>query len=220
MSPLPTRMRNRWLSRVEPAPGCGTIYWHVLMNAYPQACAAAMDAQEILAGFPGLHMTPLRWLHVTTFVAGSTEEITRNQMTVMISEAQDLLCDVAPITVTLGKVLYHPEAIMLRVRPIEALRPILGAAQSATRKAVGHTGIINETSSSWTPHMTVSYSTAEQPAEPILSALGKSLRERQIIIDSLTLVIQWGPERLWDWEPVGTARLGATEEQTGGHATL
>jgi 2'-5' RNA ligase len=210
LSPLPTRMRNRWSSRTEPTPGCGTIYWHVLMHTYPQACAAAMDAQEILTSFPGLHMTPCRWLHITTLVVGSTDEITRNQMSVMVSEAQRLLRDVAPIPVTLGRVLYHPEAIMLGVQPIEALRPIFDAARSATRKIVGHEGTINEPFSSWTPHMTVSYSTTEQPVEPIFSTLGKSIRERQILIDSLTLVIQWEPEKIWDWEPVGTAHLRAS----------
>jgi hypothetical protein len=207
MSPLPLRMRDRWSNRTEPAPSHGTIYWHVLMHSYPQACAAAADVQEILAGFPGLHMTPRKWLHVTTLVAGSTDEISRARMSVMVLEAQRSLCDVAPIPVTLGKVLYHPEAIMLRVQPAEALLPVLDAARSATRKATGHVGAINGSLPSWTPHMTVSYSTTEQPAEPIISALGTAVQERQIFIDSLTLVIQWGSEKLWNWEPVGTARL-------------
>lgn len=211
MSPLPTKMRNRWASRAEPAPGCGTIYWHVLMYTHPEARAAAMDAQKILAGFPGLYMTPLRWLHVTALVVGSTDEITRSQMSAMVLAAQRLLCDVTPIPITLGKVLYHPEAIMLRVQPVEALRPILDAAQSATREAVGHVGVIDDLFPSWSPHMTVSYSTAEQPAGPVFSALGKSIRERHLHIDSLALVIQWGPERHWDWEPVGTARLRTSD---------
>lgn len=207
MSPLPSKMRNRWASRTEPALGCGTIYWHVLLHTYPEARAAAMDAQKVLADFPGLHMTPLKWLHMTTLVVGSTDEITRAQMSAMVSAAQRLLRDIAPIPVTLGKVLYHPEAIVLRVQPVEALQLILDAAQSATRESVGHEGVTDELLPSWTPHMTVAYSTIEQPAGPIVSALGKSIRERQILIDSLTLVIQWGLERHWNWEPVETARL-------------
>src|SRR5437763_180225 len=99
MSPLPFKMRNRWASRTEPAPGCGTIYWHVMLHTCPEARAAAMDAQKILAGFSGLHMTPLKWLHMTTLVVGSTGEITRAQMSTMVSAAQQLLCDIAPIRV-------------------------------------------------------------------------------------------------------------------------
>jgi hypothetical protein len=57
--------------------------------------------------------------------------------------------------------------------------------------------------------MTVSYSTADQPAGPIIAALGTSIRSRHLQIRSVSLVIQWGPERLWDWEPVDMIKLGA-----------
>lgn len=209
MNALPARLRDRWADRTECPPGSGTIYWHILMHDYSPARAAAMEVREILAGFPELHMTPLRWLHITTLVAGSTDEIARTQMLDMVSEAQRLLGDMAPIPVNIGKVFYHPEAIVLRVEPADALRPILNAAKSATLRSVGHAGTGGDIYPSWVPHMTISYSTADQPVEPILSALGRSVQERQVLIDSLTLVIQWGQERLWDWEPVGTARLGA-----------
>jgi hypothetical protein len=55
----------------------------------------------------------------------------------------------------------------------------------------------------------VSYSTADQPAGPIIAALGTAIRSRHLQIRSVSLVIQWGPERLWDWEPVDTIELGA-----------
>lgn len=207
MSPLPTRMRNRWLDRAEPPRGSGLIYWHLLMSGYSGAQEAALDAQGRLASFPGLHMTPLKWLHITTLIAGSTDEIGRSQMSAMVSKAGALLRDVEPIAVTLEKVFYHPEAIGLLARPVDALRPVRDAAQAATLKTLGHTGASGGAAPSWTPHMTVSYSTADQPAEPITTALGVAIQKRQIVVDSLTLVIQWGQERLWDWEPVGTAHL-------------
>lgn len=208
MSPLPMRMRDRWLGRSECAVGSGKIYWHILMHSYPEARAAAMDARRTLSGFNGFHMTPLKWLHISTLVAGSTDEVNRGQMLAMVSEARRLLGNVAPISVALGKVFYHPEAIALRVEPVEALMPMFSAAQSATLQSLGHVGDGGDIHSSWMPHMTVSYSTSDQPAQPIISALGRSVGERQILIDSLTLVIQWGPERSWEWERVGTVYLG------------
>jgi 2'-5' RNA ligase len=204
MSPLPVKMRNRWENRVEPEPGRGTVYWHMLMHPYPQVCDVVADAQKSLAHFRGLHMTPREWLHVTALVAGSTDEITREQMSAMVSRARELLRDMPPIPVTLGTVFYHPEAIMLPVRPADALLPVLAAAKSATREIIGSD---DDPPSLWFPHVTISYSTAEQPAGPIISALGKTVRQRQVGIDSMTLVIQWGSEKRWDWEPVGTAHL-------------
>jgi 2'-5' RNA ligase len=162
--------------------------------------------QMALSSFPGFHMTPLDNLHITTLLVGSTDDISRSQMSAMVSAAQDLLAQIAPIPVLLDQILYHPEAIMLAVRPASALSPVRHAAQSATRMATGHAGTINE-SEIWTPHITASYSTTNQPATPIIAALGKKIEPCEVIINTLSLVIQWGAERHWKWERVGTARL-------------
>lgn len=209
MSPLPTRMRDRWLNRTECACDSGMVYWHVLMYGDPEARAAAMEAQEAIAAFPGLHSTPLRWLHITTLIVGSTDDVTRSQMSDMVVAARRLLRDLRPIPVTMGKVFYHPEAIVLTIEPTGALQPILDAAESATTSTLGRVDRQGTFDSSWTPHMTISYSTADQPVEPIFAALGRSIDEHRAVIDSLTLVIQWGHERGWNWEPVGTARLSS-----------
>jgi 2'-5' RNA ligase len=210
MSPLPVRMRNRWADRLSLPTNRGTIYWHVLMSAHPEVCSAAIDMQNALEDFSGLHMTPRKWLHMTILIAGSTDDITRDHMSAMLASAQRSLRDISAIPATIGKILYHPEAIMLRLEPAQALQSLLDAAQSATQATVGHTGTIDEQPPTWIPHVTIAYSTADQPAGPIISALGRSVPEREILIDSLNLVIQWGPEKLWNWEPVGTARLGTS----------
>jgi hypothetical protein len=112
-----------------------------------------------------------------------------------------------PIDVEVGRVLYHPEAVMLAVEPADALRPIRAAARHATAVAIGENAAPAEPSSAWTPHMTVSYSVADQPADPVITALGKSVPAKHIRIDALSLVVQWGPERLWDWETIGVVEL-------------
>ena len=48
--------------------------------------------------------------------------------------AARMLADMPPITVTIGKILYHPEAIMLAATPADALSPIRQAAIAATRE--------------------------------------------------------------------------------------
>ena len=207
MSPLPGQLVDRWEHRAEAPPGRGVVYWHVLLGDHPQVQELAREAQERLSGFAGLHMTPLQWLHITTLIAGTTGEIASDDMKEMLTNAELSLSQTLPITVSLGRVLYHPEAIVLEVHPVRALDPILEAAQSATSAAIGDNGIAGTPASSWVPHITLCYSTARQPAEPVISALGKSLPSCEITVDALSLVIQRGPERLWDWHHVGTAYL-------------
>jgi 2'-5' RNA ligase len=206
MSPLPEYFINRWETRPEPGVGQGMVYWHVLLGDQPQARSVVSDAQQRLAQFSGLHMMPLRWLHITTLIAGSSTEISCDQLKEMLAIVSRSISGMSPITVTLERIFYHPEAIVLEVQPARALEPILEAAQTATRAVTGQDGVAIR---SWTPHVTICYSTSRQSAEPIISTLGKELPSSNVTIDALTLVIQRGPERRWDWHPVGTALLAA-----------
>jgi 2'-5' RNA ligase len=206
---LPAELIDRWQSRVEPRHDQGEIYWHILLGDDPNVRALATEAQRRLAQFEGLHITPPRWLHVTTLIVGSTDDITQHQLTAMTEEASGSLSRVDPITVTFGRILYHPEGIMLAIHPAEALAPVLHAVRTATWNATGHEGCISG-NGPWIPHVTICYSTARQRAEPIIKALGRELPSREVRIGAVSLVIQRGPERHWDWHPYGTARMRAS----------
>jgi 2'-5' RNA ligase len=199
-------MVNRWQNRQEPGPGQGTLYWHILVGDHPEARDLAHTAQKRLAGFHGLHMTPPEWLHITTLVAGPTDEITTDQQHEMLTAASELLDALPPFTVTLSRILYHPEAIAVAVQPAEPLRQIRNAIQTATLKVTGCESR-TEGPAQWTPHMTLAYSEIKQSAEPLVTALGRELPTREITINEVTLVDQQGPERLWSWHPLGRASL-------------
>lgn len=209
MNGLPAEMIDRWQSRAEPAPGEGLIYWHVLVGHDPAVLALAAEARRRLARFPSLHMTPPAWLHMTVLIAGAAHQVSADQIEEMAAMASRQLANIPPVTMTLGKILYHPEAIMLAARPADVLLPVLKAAQEATRKVTGSDGWSGG-KLPWTPHVTLAYSTAQQPAQPIISALGGSLPERQVQLREVSLVNQRGPERDWDWNVEATIRFGET----------
>jgi 2'-5' RNA ligase len=205
---LPDQMTDRWQDRPEPPPGEGVVSWHMLMHDYPRVVDLARQAQQRLAGFHGLHMTPLRWLHVTTMLAGPAADFSPDKLRQMTRTAADLLASTPAAAVTLGQVLYHPEAIMLAVTPAETLTAIYDAARSATHRVTGAHPPDSQPAR-WRPHVTICYSTSSQPAKPIIDALGTRLPGCDIDISALSLVIQHGPERAWDWSTVSTIRLAA-----------
>ncbi|HEX3957217.1 MAG TPA: 2'-5' RNA ligase family protein [Trebonia sp.] len=163
-----------------------------------------------MASFRDLHMTPGEWLHATALVAGTTEDISGEDLDLMISQAQQHLRGVQPIDVTISRVVYHPEAIMLGFTPEGALDPIHSAVRQATLEVTGRRGSVTGPAARWTPHITISYSTGQQPMAPIVVALGREVPGCDITVRAVSLVIQWGPERLWNWQPVGTASLGGS----------
>ena len=209
MNGLPAEMIDRWQDRPEPAPGEGLIYWHMLVGTDPDVIALAREARRKLAPFTGLHMTPYPWLHMTALIAGSASEISDEQIGQMATAAGRRFADVPPITVTVGKFLFHSEAIMLADQPAEALLPVLEAVREATQEVTGRPGRPGN-KLPWTPHITIAYSTAHQPAKPIITALGQSLPERKLQISTVSVVNQRGPERSWDWHPEATIGFGIT----------
>jgi 2'-5' RNA ligase len=199
-------MRDRWANRPEPPEGQGTVYWHALLSGYPQARAAAAIAQTSLATFDGFHLTPSDWLHMTVLVGGSTEQVAREQLQSLLDAARVALADTPAPAVTLERILYHPEAIMLAIEPVADLHSIRRQIDNATSSVVG-TRVDDEATAKWVPHMTVGYSTAEQSARPIIDTLGFSIPPHRVAVEAITLVVQWGPERRWNWEQIGTVKL-------------
>ena len=207
MSPFPVRFTGRWeASRPRPSYE-DAVCWHLLLGAHAEVRAAAESARRRLERFDGLHMTPPQWLHVTVLRIGAADQVTEEAMEQMLASARAALARTPPVTVTLGRVLYHPEAIALRVSPAPALAPVLAAARAATREALGidAEGWAEE----WAPHLTLCYSTAEQPAAPVIAELGRSLPACEVTIGEMSLVVQDGPEHLWNWRVAGSVPLGA-----------
>lgn len=212
VSSLPSQMVNRWGNRSEPKPGQGRLYWHVLFNDDPQVQQLAALAQEKLTPFGGLHLTPKQWLHLTVMVAGFAEDYADSDLKEMVRRTYQMLSDVPEITVSLGRVLYHPEAILLGVQPPGVLDPIFHAIQGAIRSTIG---VACETRHVWIPHVTLAYSTAVQPAEPIIAALGHELPKCEATIRRVNLIVQEGPERLWNWRSVAEVPLSPPSSDVG-----
>jgi hypothetical protein len=110
-----------------------------------------------------------------------------------------LLADVAPIPVSLGWVVYHPQAVALAVEPLGALDPVLDAVRVATRSAgcEGHTD-----TDPWLPHVSVAYSNGSGPAAPLIAALGRRLPKVDVTLRSVSLVAQTQVGRTWQWRQV------------------
>lgn len=208
MSPFPEQLIDRWRDGCgESAPEHGLLWWLVLLGNNPQLRTAVQAAQSRISNFSGLHMTPLRWLHLTVLIAGPAGQIPEHDRREMLAIARSCLAGTGPITIEFSRIFYHPEAIVLTAHPAEALSPIRDAAQRATQAVTGHSGNDDRSSPQWIPHVTLSYSTTIQPAQPIIAALGKRLPSCQVTIDTLSLVEQQGSERLWNWSLAGAVSL-------------
>ena len=123
MTALPTQMIDRWQHRADPAPGEGTVYWHMPMDGYPEVVSLARSARQRLAPFGGLHMTPLERLHMTTMVAGPASDFTADQLERMARTAADLLSTMPPVAVTSAASCITPRRSCWGCRPRRRFSP-------------------------------------------------------------------------------------------------
>jgi 2'-5' RNA ligase len=205
LSPYPAQMENHWTLGPGVDPARTQLMWLMTVGDDPQIAELARSGQERLAGLPGLDLVPGEWLHITTLIAGFADEIPPDQVAVMADTARHLLAGTPPIPVTLGRVLYHPRAVMLAAQPGQALEPVLEAVREATRKATGNDGHLHF--EPWTPHITLAYSNTSRPAFPVIDALGRELPRLQAAIRSVSLVSQ-APAQQWTWRLVAKVQLG------------
>jgi 2'-5' RNA ligase len=205
MDPLPPDMANHWRHRPGQPPGRLRYHWHMLFHGQPEVRGLAATARGKLAGLPGLDMVPEEWLHLTTFVVGFADEVPQASVDAMVALARQALADVAPVPVTLGRVVYYPEAVVLAVEPAGALRPVLDAVAAATRSAGIDGRVATEP---WMPHVSVAYSHGTGPAAPVIAALGQRLPTTEIAIGSVSLVAQTQVGHSWQWQPVAEVHLG------------
>lgn len=156
-------------------------------------------AQGRLAGLPNLDPVPIRWLHLTTYVLGFVDEVPEPAIEAMTAEARRLLRRIAPVPIRLGRVFYHPEAVVLVVEPLGVLNPVLEAVRAAAKAAgcEGHTD-----TDPWIPHVSIAYSSSVEPAAPIVAALGWQLTTVEATVRSVSLVAQTQVGRSWQWRPV------------------
>jgi len=205
MSPLPARLTDHWWQRPGRRPGRLQYHWHILFRDQPAVHELAATAQRKLAGLPGLDLVPPQWLHLTTLVTGFADEVPAHAVDTMVTTAQQLLAAEDPIRVSLGRVFYHPEAVVLLVEPADVLQPVLSAVQIATRKAGcdGHTD-----TDPWRPHISIAYSNGSGPAAPVIEALGLRVPPTEITIGSVSLVAQAQVGHSWQWQPVAEVTLG------------
>jgi len=181
-------------------------HWHLLFHDQPAVQDLAKEAQRRLAGIPNLDLVPSQWLHLTTLVVGFADEVSADQVAAMTAGARRRLASVAPIQVTLGRIFYHPEAVVLAVEPSGALDPVLHALAAAAR-AAGCAAMPD--TDPWLPHVTVAYSNSAGPAAPAIAALGRRLPETTVTIRSASLVAQTQVGHTWQWRPVAEVHLGS-----------
>ncbi|HZB33332.1 MAG TPA: 2'-5' RNA ligase family protein [Streptosporangiaceae bacterium] len=201
-------MADHWWWRPGVRPGRRLLVWHILLGDHPEVRDLVRQCQDKLAGLDGLDLIPPEWLHMTTQIVGFADEIGREEIEAMISAAAERLANIDPVQVEVGKVWFHPEAVMLTARPARVLDPVRLAIRDAVAATVSRHQLADQPD--WTPHISVAYSNATGLAAPIITALGNPPRPRPMTVSQVHLVTQERAGHLYRWDGLAPVELGRT----------
>jgi hypothetical protein len=165
----PGQMRDHWWWRPGWRIGRRMYAWHVIFNHRTPLHELARAYQEALAPLPGIDPIPIRWLHLTMQGIAFTDEISAQDVTDIARAARKRLTGQPPVPLTVGPALVDPEAIMLEVRPANALDPVRTGVRAAIADVRGVAEVPE--ADQWTPHISLAYSNNDGPAASFAEVL-------------------------------------------------
>jgi 2'-5' RNA ligase len=200
------RLTEHWYWRPGWRQGRRFYTWHITFDGQ----VALYDlARRIQAGLdvPGLDPVPMEGLHLTMQGLGFTDEVSHDDAEKIVEAARTRCAAVRPFQLTLGPVDPDAEATALLVAPwapVEQLRLTI-------RDAIGSVWpVVPEPEEGFRPHVTVAYSGASVPVEPIREHMTvlRDLPPVEVSISEVQLIALNRDERVYAWDVVESVPLG------------
>ncbi|GAA2679243.1 2'-5' RNA ligase superfamily protein [Actinosynnema pretiosum] len=188
--------------------------WHYTMGEHEGAVDLARSYAPLLEAEPRLDPVPPQWLHLTTQGVGFTDEITLDEIAVVVDAAREHCRRLAPVRVEVGPAVVGDEGVMLPVTPVEPLMAVRGALRTALAQARPQVDVPE--SEQYRPHVSLAYCNTTMPADGVDAALAAHRHRRALTLSTVSLIelVRDGDNRLYRWSPVADIALGAGAEQS------
>jgi 2'-5' RNA ligase len=162
---------------------------------------------QLLAKLPILDPVPVRWLHLTTQGIGFTDEVSRGDVDQIVSAARRRCAALAPFSVTLGPAHVDPEVIFLPVQPAAPLAQVRQAIRDAIGEVWGQDNV-PEPPNGFRPHVSLAYSNAAGPIEPVAEAVsGYTPHTAEVTVSSVSLIDLNRDNQAYEWVDIATVTL-------------
>lgn len=162
----------------------------------------------LLATLPMLDPIPARWLHLTMQGLGFTDAIEPADVDAIVQATKRRVTELRPFTVTIGPPHVDPETIQMPVQPVEPLQQLRAKVRQAIAEVWG-ADHVPEVAEGWRSHVSLAYSNAAGPAEPIAEALAaQPAQTAEVEIAAISLIDLNRDHQAYEWVDVAMVRLG------------
>ncbi|WP_229326477.1 2'-5' RNA ligase family protein [Streptomyces sp. UNOC14_S4] len=206
MSTRPAHMLNHWWWRPGWREGRRIYTWHFTFRGAAQVHRLAAEYRQALHGVPGLDLVPDRWLHLTMQGLGFVDEVAEKDVRAIVEAVSARLRAVSAFELTLDRPEITPEAIRWEAYPA---RPP-ATVRREIREAIAEVwGTAPEAAEGFAPHVSIAYSAADGPAQPVAQALRRVEPEpATVTLGSVELIVLGRDRRMYEWEEYARVPLG------------
>jgi len=209
---LPDAIRDHWWWRPGWAVGRSFYTWHITFDSHLGLRRLADFYAPVLARLPMLDPVPAKWLHLTMQGIGFTDEVDSADVEAIVQAAQNRCAQLTSFKATFGPPSVDAEAIKMDARPVDRLVDLRDSIRDAIAEIWGHDRV-PEPAEGWQPHVSLAYSNAAGPAQPIADALAAHTPQTgEVGISAVSLIKLNRDRRMYEWDDVAIVRLGRTVE--------
>jgi 2'-5' RNA ligase len=192
-------LRDHWWWRPGWQIGTRFYTWHLTFDSRDMLHQLVDHYQSVLSGFSGLDLIPHRWLHVTMQGVGHVGQVDDDQLASVITAVRSRLAALDPVVIRFDRPVVRPEAIALPALPASEVDRLRTAIRTALGDVLG-TANVPESASSYQPHLSLAYSSGEQPTAAIVAALeAEPGRPVEFEVTEAALIIQHRDNRMYEW---------------------
>lgn len=192
-------LRDHWWWRPGWQTGTRFYTWHLTFDGRDGLHQLVDHYHAVLSGFAGLDLIPHRWLHVTMQGVGHVDQIDDVQVGRVITAVRARLAELDPVVLRFDRPVVRPEAIALPALPASEVDRLRTAIRAALGEVLGVANV-PESGTGYQPHLSLAYSSGDQPAEPIVAALDAAPGPPvELEVTEAALIIQHRDNRMYEW---------------------
>jgi 2'-5' RNA ligase len=164
----------------------------------------------------GLDLIPHGWLHLTVQGVGMVADVPTAQRDAIVAAVRTELAALRPPVVTFHEPVVRPEAIALPPAPVEQVQQLRAAIRTGMAAVRGDA--VPESPSGFQPHVSIAYVSEDQPAAPVIRALGQAPAVEPVTttLTTVSLIEMHRDRRMYEWQTVAAAAIGTYRPYAAG----
>lgn len=203
------KVRDHWYWRPGWSVGRRFYTWHLTFADQPEVVAMAERYRAAIESVDCLDPIPPRWLHLTMQGLGFIDEVDKADVDRIVDDARARCAALPALHLVLGAPQVDPESIQIAVAPSEPVRRLRSAIRTAIGQVWG-SGNIPEPETPFAPHLSLAYTNAPAPGQPLAQVLGQVEHvDVHARITECQLIVLHRDNRMYEWETYAHVNLGS-----------